>query len=114
MVHLGLTTELGRNVELLRQLRIPTRNLIDAGGPVTHVLPGQKDRHLDVKFEFHHLKGRCVSVTEQVANQTAVTPNTLCAFSIRNAGGLDYGVIKILPRHCIDKTYEPMLLNTDF
>jgi len=81
---------------------------------MTHVLPSQKDGHLNVKLEIDHLKGGCVGVTEQVANQTAITPNTLGAFSIRNAGGLHYGMIKILPWHCIDKTYEPMLLNTDF
>jgi hypothetical protein len=114
MVHLGLTTELCRNVELLGQLRVATRNFIDAGSPVTHVLPSQKDGHLDMKLEVDHLKGGRMSVTEQVANQTTITPNTLGAFSIRNAGGLNYGVIKILPRHCIDKTYEPMLFNTDF
>jgi hypothetical protein len=81
---------------------------------MTHVLPSQKDGHLDVKLEVDHFKWGRVGVTEQVANQTTITPNTLGAFSIRHSGCLNYGVIKILPRHCIDKTYEPMLLNTDF
>jgi hypothetical protein len=81
---------------------------------VAHVLPSQKDWHLYVKLEVHHLKGGRVGVTEKVANQSAVAPDALGAFSIRHSGGLNYGMVKILPGHCIDKTYETMFLNTDF
>ena len=78
---------------------------------MSHVLPGQIDRHLDLELEVDHLKGARMLVTHQVSDELAI----LChgpvfgPMTSRDPGGIDDSLIEILLGHVINQLHVHIL-----
>jgi hypothetical protein len=62
---------------------------------MTKPLTCDKDWSRDMKLEFDHLKRRRVLVAHEIADESAIVADGLCAVSIRDARGLYDGRVTL-------------------
>ena len=70
-----------------------------------------KDWHLTVKLDLAHLEWRCVPMTHEIADKTAVLRKLFGTLPIRYASGLYDAFV---PAHVVHEPDETMIQDRDF